>query len=161
MPLADFSLVTARARRDRNERAEQSRLRTLMWVATTATIACLVWIFYLILSPWEVIDPAAGSTVDFAKVRHPTAQRGALRDDAIIVAVTHDGKVYLGPHRINVDSLTDSLKAAIRSGAPPTVYIKSDARARYGNVEEVMDHIRTAGLSNVVFLVAEAKTVAP
>jgi len=44
------------------------------------------------------------------------------------------------------------IQEAVRHGAERKVYVKADARARYSNVEVVMDAIRLAGITNVVFL---------
>jgi len=53
---------------------------------------------------------------------------------------------------VHYDDLPSVIQEAVRHGAERKVYVKADARARYSNVEVVMDAIRLAGITNVVFL---------
>jgi biopolymer transport protein ExbD/biopolymer transport protein TolR len=82
----------------------------------------------------------------------------ADKEDALEVAITHDGKVYFGSDQINVDDLTSKVKDRIANKTDKRVYILSDARARYGKVVEVVDDIRSAGVDDVGLLTDQKKT---
>ncbi len=76
----------------------------------------------------------------------------AQKDDAIIVAVTRDGQLYLGRNRINLDQITTSVKDLISDRPDKTVYVRSDARAKYGDVVKAVDEVRSAGVDTLGLL---------
>lgn len=81
-----------------------------------------------------------------------TLQPAALREDALEVAIARDGVVYFRNHRILLTDLRDALREAARNGAEKTVYVRADARAKYGDIKAVLDQIRQSGLQNITFL---------
>ena len=62
----------------------------------------MVDIMLVLLIIFMVITPLLqhGVSVDLAKTKYPREMREADRDDAIIVAVTRDAKIYLGAEQI-------------------------------------------------------------
>lgn len=76
----------------------------------------------------------------------------AQRDDAIRVAVTRDGGVYLGHTKVGLWDLPDQIRAALKEGAEPRAYLAGDARAKYGDIQAVVVKIREAGITDVVIL---------
>jgi hypothetical protein len=57
---------------------------------------------------------------------------GALREDALRVALTRDGAIYFREHRIALEDLPNEIREGLRSGAERKVYIAVDARAKFG-----------------------------
>jgi biopolymer transport protein ExbD len=88
---------------------------------------------------------------------------GALRDDALRLAVTRDGNLYLGRERINPGELPDQLRDGVRSGAENRVYLLVDSRIKYAEIKPVLDEIGLAGVKNISFLTepVQAKGVNP
>src|SRR3989441_1611921 len=76
----------------------------------------------------------------------------ADKDDAIIVAVTRDGKIYLGNTQMLKEDLTGQIKDRLSSRLDKTVYVKSDSRAKYGDVVAIVDEIRSAGVDQLGLL---------
>ena len=93
-----------------------------------------------------------GVTTDLPKVSHPVWARGAARDDATIVMVTRDGKTFFGSDQVMPEQLGEKL-GAVRKDRPLPLYIRADARARYGMVSQVIDAAQVARIPRVVFLV--------
>jgi biopolymer transport protein TolR len=93
--------------------------------------------------------------VDLATVVHSVPMRGALREDAMIVAVQRDGRVWLGNLTVSPGELPAHIREAVNHGAERRVYIRADMRAKYGEVLEVLGGVRSAGIANVGFLVGE------
>jgi biopolymer transport protein ExbD len=89
---------------------------------------------------------------DVPITQHSTRQPGAQRDDSLIVVVTRDGSIYFRNARFSPSDLPDALRDAARQSAEKSVYIKADARAKYGDVKLVLDQIRLSGLQNITFL---------
>jgi biopolymer transport protein TolR len=95
-----------------------------------------------------------GIVVDLPKVPHPIAMPGALREDVMKVAITRDGKVYLGIDRI-ADSadLTGKIQDRLKDrSVERKVYIVADMRAKWVTVKPVLDAVRAAGILRVAFL---------
>lgn len=97
------------------------------------------------------------ASVDLAKVVSPRPMRAADREDANIVAVTRDGKVFFRNEMVRVEGLPEKIRSAVKNGAENRVYIKSDARAKYAWVKEVLDEVRASGVEKVGFLVDQRK----
>lgn len=91
------------------------------------------------------------------KVSRPIFMAGADREDAMLVAIHRDGKVFFRSDPVMVEWLPDRIRNAVKDGAENRVYIKSDARAKYGWVKEVLDEVRAAGVEKVGFLVDQRK----
>jgi biopolymer transport protein ExbD/biopolymer transport protein TolR len=68
------------------------------------------------------------------------------------VAVTRDGKTYLGNNVVSLDEITDQVKDQIANRLDKTVYVRSDARAKYGDVVKAVDAVRSAGVENLGLL---------
>jgi biopolymer transport protein ExbD/biopolymer transport protein TolR len=93
-----------------------------------------------------------GVSVDLAKTRNPRAMQDADKEDAVVVAVTRDGKVYLGSDQTDPTQLAPKVKDMLAARVDKTVYIKSDSRAKYRDVVEVVDNVRSAGVDTVGLL---------
>jgi biopolymer transport protein TolR len=91
-------------------------------------------------------------SVDMAKVNNAEDMQNADKDDAIILAVTRDGKMYLGSKQIVLSEITNAVKDQIANRLDKTVFVRSDARAKYGDVVKAVDEVRSAGVDNLGLL---------
>jgi biopolymer transport protein TolR len=126
-------------------------------IDVSAFAAVMFALVAMFLAPAAVVDVHTHMPVDFAKVGHPVAMRSADRDDAIDVAITRDGQVWLGRDHVLLESLPQTIRERVSQGAERKVYIRADARARYGTVTRVLEGVRSAGIENIAFLVDERK----
>ena len=117
-------------------------------VIPMADIMLVLLIIFLVVPPML----QKGVSVDMAKVNNPTDLQAADKDDAIIVAVTRDGVIYLGSTKTPKDQITALIRDRISSRIDKTVFVKSDARARYGDVVAPIDEVRAAGVDNLGLL---------
>ena len=76
----------------------------------------------------------------------------ANKEDAVTVAVTRDGKAYLGGDVVNVDDLGAKISDKLTNKTDKEVYLRADIRANYGKVMDVVDQIRAAGVSKLGLL---------
>src|SRR6266436_1311806 len=90
--------------------------------------------------------------VDMARTDTARDMQDADKDDAIVVAITRDGAIYLGHTATRKEDLTGQVKDRISNRLDKTVYVKSDARAKYGDVVAVVDEIRSAGVDQLGLL---------
>lgn len=114
----------------------------------------MVDVMLVLLIIFIVITPmlTKGISVDRVKARNPSTMAPADKDDAVIVAVTRDGKVFLGKTQMPSSELGPKIKDLISNRLDKMVYVNSDSRAKYGVVVEAVDNIRTAGVDQIGLL---------
>jgi biopolymer transport protein ExbD len=117
-------------------------------VIPMADIMLVLLIIFMVVTPML----QKGVSVDMANVNNPRDMKDADKDDAIVVAVTRDGKIYLGNAQMAKEDLTGQIKDHLSNRLDKTVYVKSDARAKYGDVVAVVDEIRSAGVDQLGLL---------
>jgi len=117
-------------------------------VIPMADIMLVLLIIFMVVTPML----QKGVSVDMAKVENPMDLQDADKDDAIIVAITRDGAIYLGSTKTPKDQVTALVRDRISARLDKTVYVKSDARARYGDVVAIVDEVRAAGVDNLGLL---------
>jgi biopolymer transport protein ExbD len=117
-------------------------------VIPMADIMLVLLIIFMVVTPML----QKGVSVDMANVNNPREMQDADKDDAIIVAVTRDGGIFLGNTKIQKEDITGQVKDRIANRLDKTVYVKSDARAKYGDVVAVVDEIRSAGVDQLGLL---------
>ena len=119
----------------------------------------MVDVMLVLLIIFMVITPmlSKGVSVDMYKASNPIAMQAADKDDAILVAVTREGRTYLGTNALNPEELPAKVKDLLINRMDRTVYIKADSRARYDRVVEVVDNLRAAGVDQVGLLTEAVK----
>jgi biopolymer transport protein ExbD len=117
-------------------------------------------IMLVLLIIFMVVTPMLQKThqVDLASARNARDMKDADKDDAIVVAVTRDGSLYMGNTKIKKEEITGQIKDQIANKLDKTVYVKSDARAKYGDVVAVVDEIRSAGVDQLGLLTDKTQT---
>jgi len=98
-----------------------------------------------------------GVSVDLAKVNNPEQMPDADKEDALIVAVMRTGDVFFGNDKLPLDQLTGKIKDRLANKSDKRVYIRADARAKFGRVVEVVDDIRAAGVDQLGLLTDQRK----
>jgi biopolymer transport protein ExbD/biopolymer transport protein TolR len=117
-------------------------------VTPMADVMLVLLIIFMVVTPML----QKGQSVELAKTRNPVDMKEADRDDSIIIAITRDGKFYLGPDKVDVDSIATKVNDILASKLEKRVFVKSDLRAKYGDVVQVVDNIRNAGVDQVGLL---------
>jgi biopolymer transport protein ExbD len=114
----------------------------------------MVDIMLVLLIIFMVVTPLLqkGVSVDLARTKNPREMREADRDDAVIVAVTRDAKIFLNADQLTKEQLDSRIKDLLASKVDKTVYVKSDRRAKYGEVVDVVDIVRAAGVDTLGLL---------
>jgi biopolymer transport protein TolR len=132
-------------------------------VNSDINVTPMVDVMLVLLIIFMVITPMLqhGVSVDMASVNNPEQMPDADKEDALLIAVMRDGKVYFGTDRVEVDQLTDKIKDRLASKTDKRVYLKADARAKFGTVVEVVDNVRAAGVDQLGLLTEQRKTGAP
>jgi biopolymer transport protein ExbD/biopolymer transport protein TolR len=114
----------------------------------------MVDVMLVLLIIFMVITPmlSKGVSVDMVKTRNPIGMDEADKEDAVLVAITRDGRVFLGRTQVEGEQLGPQVSDVVANRIDKTVYVKSDARARYERVVEVVNILRAAGVDQVGLL---------
>ena len=128
-----------------NKRDEGKKVNSNINVTPMVDVMLVLLIIFMVITPMlnnkvNVTLPQA----DAAKV-----MENANKEDAIIVAVTRDGRTYLGGDVVTVDDLGTKISAKLENKLDKEVYLRADIRANYGKVMDAVDGIRSAGVSEL------------
>ncbi|HYP13650.1 MAG TPA: biopolymer transporter ExbD [Bryobacteraceae bacterium] len=119
----------------------------------------MVDVMLVLLIIFIVITPmlSKGITVEMAKAKNPAEMKAADQEDAVLVAISRDGKTYLGTDMTPPDQLPGKVKDLLTNKLDKTVYLRADARARYERVVEVVDNLRAGGVDLLGLLTEEVQ----
>ncbi len=125
----------------------------------------MVDVMLVLLIIFMVITPmlSKGQNVDLVRTKNPIAMQAADKEDAVMVAVTRDGKVFLSPGNTKTvpGDLPGKVKDLLKDKLDKTCYIKADARSRYEIVEDVIDNLRAAGVDQIGLITEQDKKKMP
>jgi biopolymer transport protein TolR len=129
-------------------------------VNSNINVTPMVDVMLVLLIIFMVITPMLqkGVTVSLAQATNPIQMPDADREDALIVAVMRDGKIYFDTQLIqNPGDLTEKVKDRVANRVNKEVFVKADARAHYKNVVEVVDNVRSAGVDQLGLLTEQRR----
>ncbi len=132
-------------------------------VTSDINVTPMVDVMLVLLVIFMVVTPMLqkGVSVDLAQTDNPVRMADADKEDALLVGVMRDGTIFFGSDKVSPDQLTEKMKDRLANRTNKQVFIKADARAKYGNVVEVVDNIRSAGVDQVGLLTEQRKTSTP
>ena len=142
-----------------NKRNEGAKVNSDINVTPMVDVMLVLLIIFMVITPML----QKGVSVDMAKVNSPSPMPDADKEDALLVAVQRDGSVFFGTEKTNVNQLTDKVKDRLANRTDKRVFLKADARAKFGAVVEVVDNVRAAGVDQLGLLTDQKKagTLAP
>lgn len=128
-------------------------------VVSDINVTPMVDVMLVLLIIFMVITPMLSKTipVDLVKTHNPVKMKEADKEDAVVVAVTRDSRIFLSPgnQQISLDNLASKVSDLQTNRSDKTVYIKADARAKYETVENVVDTLRSVKIENLGLLTEE------
>jgi biopolymer transport protein ExbD len=122
-------------------------------VIPMADIMLVLLIIFMVVTPMLT----KGLSVELAKVNNPSDMPNADKDDAVIVGISASGDVFIGSAKSDITQIADQVRDRIANKLDKTVFVKSDGRAKYGDVVKVVDEIRSAGVDNVGLITDKAE----
>ena len=110
----------------------------------------------VLLIIFMVITPMLNNkvNVDLPIAAAAVVMEDANKEDSTVVAVTRDGKTFLGGDQVQVDDLGARITARMEANkqGSKTVFLRADSRSNYGKVMDTIDGIRSAGVSDLGML---------
>ena len=129
-------------------RDEGSKVNSNINVTPMVDVMLVLLIIFMVITP--MINNKVN--VDLAKVETPTAMPDADKEDAVVVAVTRDSRIFLGAKQVSLDDLGGLVRDQLENMVDKEVYMRADSRAHYGTVMDAIDGLRTAGVDEVGLL---------
>ncbi len=130
-------------------RAEGKKVNSNINVTPMVDVMLVLVIIFMVITPML----SQKVTVDLPQVTASTIMEAANKDDAINVAVTRDGSVFLGGDKVSLPDLStrvaDLESKKTNPGDDKSVYLRADTRANYGKVMDSIDAVRVAGVSQL------------
>jgi len=77
----------------------------------------------------------------------------------VVVAITRDGRVFLGQNQVSLDNLGSKVGDALKDKTSKQIFIRADSRAKYGVVTDAIDVVRTTGVDEVGLLTEQRQTL--
>ncbi len=98
----------------------------------------MVDVMLVLLIIFMVITPmlSKGVSVDKVRTMNAIAMQAADKEDAVLVAITRNGDVFLGSAKVPPAELPGKVKDLLTGRLDKTVYMSCDSRARYEKVVE-------------------------
>src|ERR1700742_2976489 len=107
----------------------------------------------VLLIIFMVVTPMIhGAHIRMAATNNPVAMPDAGRADALIVSVMRDGKIFFDTQNVTNEELAQKIKDRLPSPANKPVFVRADARVRYGILANAVDDVRSAGVDQLGLL---------
>ena len=129
-------------------RDEGKKVNSNINITPMADVMLVLLIIFMVITPMLQNKVA----IDLARVENPTNMPDADKEDAVVVAVTRDGAVYLGQNKVDPSQLGSLVRDKLADKTDKMIYVRADARAQFKVVEEAIDDVRTAGVETVNLL---------
>jgi biopolymer transport protein ExbD/biopolymer transport protein TolR len=125
-------------------------------VNSNINVTPMVDVMLVLLIIFMVITPMLQNKVaiDLARVNNATLMPDADKEDAVVVAITRDGGVFLGQNKVDPSQLGSLVRDMLADKTDKTIFVRADARAQFKSVEDAIDDVRTAGVETVNLLTA-------
>jgi len=117
-------------------------------VVPMADVMLVLLIIFMVITPML----QKGFSVDMAITNTAEEMKEADKEDAILIAVTRDGSVYLGSEKMTYERLVEEVRDMWEGTSTKIVYLKSDRNAVFGDVARVVDEVRSAGVDKLGLL---------
>jgi biopolymer transport protein TolR len=138
-----------------NKRDEGKKVNSNINVTPMVDVMLVLLIIFMVITP--MLQNKVN--VELAKVDNPTPMADADKEDSVVVAVTRDGRIFLGQNQVSDADLPGKVKDALENKTSKEIYIRADARAKYGIVTSAIDDVRTAGVDQVGLLTEQRQTL--
>jgi biopolymer transport protein ExbD/biopolymer transport protein TolR len=132
-------------------------------VSSNINVTPMVDVMLVLLIIFMVITPMLNNkiNVELVQTENAIALPDADKSDAVIVAVTRDGDIFLGASKVDLDSVGAKVSDMLTDRASKKIYLRADARAKYGIVKNAVDAVRAAGVDQIGLITENVDQGAP
>ncbi len=117
-------------------------------VTPMADVMLVLLIIFMVITPML----QKGVTVEMAQTDNPRDMEEAEAEDSVLISVTRDSKYYLNAAEYQIGEIGEEVSRLLEGKIERVVYVKSDFRARYGDVVAVVNAVRGSAVDQVGLL---------
>ena len=139
--------------RNQDAKNEGGKINSNINVTPMVDVMLVLLIIFMVVTP--LLRP--GPPVEMVRAENPVQMPDADKEDTLLVAINREGQVFLGNERITTAEVTQKIKDRIANRADKKVFVKADARSRYGVVAGVVDSVRSAGVDDLGLLTEQKR----
>jgi biopolymer transport protein TolR len=140
-----------------NKRDEGKKVNSNINVTPMVDVMLVLLIIFMVITP--MLNNKVN--VDLPQADAAVVMEEANKEDAVIVAVTRDGRTFLGADQVTLDDIGSKISAKLENKTNKQVFMRADVRANYGKVMDAVDGIRSAGVSQLGLLTEKRETSEP
>jgi len=122
-------------------------------VTPMADIMLVLLIIFMITTPLL----QTGVTVNLPKAKNPLDAPEADSKDAIVVALTREGRIYLQKTPITEEDLIKYVTDRLTGEINKTMFLKADQSVAYGRVVQIVTQCRKAGVERIGLMAEKEK----
>jgi biopolymer transport protein ExbD len=111
------------------------------FVAVSATVFAIFVFALMLISGLPKFGPS-----DLPKVNNPIMAPDADRNDAIVLVVMYNGRVFWRKDPISIDDLRHEIRHRLERNPQAEIFLAVDAHASYADVSTVLAAVRSAGV---------------
>lgn len=131
-----------------NKRDEGKKVNSNINVTPMVDVMLVLLIIFMVITP--MLNNKVN--VDLPTVASAVVMENANKEDAVTVAITRDGRTFLGADQVTADDLGTKITNLLQNKTDKEVYMRADQRANYGKVMDAIDGIRAAGVNQLGLL---------
>ena len=140
-----------------NKRDEGKKVNSNINVTPMVDVMLVLLIIFMVITP--MLNNKVN--VDLPKADAAHVMDDANKEDAVVIAVTRDGKTYLGGDQVTLDDIGSKVAAKLDKKTSKQVFLRADIRANYGKVMDAVDGVRSAGVSELGLLTEKREADEP
>lgn len=121
-------------------------------------VSALLSVFYVLFLLLILLQPPIhnGFQPEVAHAQYASLLPAAVREDAMHLAITRDGRFFFNTSQITPKDLPDLIRASVRNGSERRVYLIVDVRVKYPKIAMAAAEIQQTGIQDVSFIATES-----